>query len=62
MPSYCELTDAKGNSYKCSLAEHVIVKCPKCNRLLNLGNGLYRETEAKEGEQGVYVQEATVQG
>ncbi|MEJ5327731.1 MAG: hypothetical protein WHU54_05730 [Candidatus Bathyarchaeia archaeon] len=57
LPIYCELSDDKGNIYHLKIAEHVIVKCPLCNRLLNVGNGSKRETEPPEKhEKGIYVQ------
>ncbi|MGB9960243.1 MAG: hypothetical protein ACPLKQ_06975 [Candidatus Bathyarchaeales archaeon] len=55
MPTYCELSDDKGTVYHLKVAEHVIVKCPRCNKLLNVGNGSERKTkpDAKH-EKAVY--------
>lgn len=56
LPLHCELIDEKGNILYCKVAEHVIVKCPRCNKLLNVGNGSGRETEPKEAhEKGIYI-------
>ncbi|MGB9841278.1 MAG: hypothetical protein ACPLKZ_00980 [Candidatus Bathyarchaeales archaeon] len=58
LPFRCELSDDKGNVYSLRLAEHVIVKCPRCNRLLNVGNGSKRETEPQEKDaKGISIQE-----
>jgi phage FluMu protein Com len=56
MPTYCELSDYKGTVHRLRVAEHIIVKCPRCNRLLNVGNGSKRKTkpDAKH-EKAVYV-------
>lgn len=60
LPIRCELSDDKGNVYSLRLAEHVIVKCPRCNRLLNVGNGSKRETEPPEkNAKGISIQEPT---
>lgn len=60
LPIYCELTDDKGRVCYVKVAEHVVVKCPRCNRLLNVGNGSQRETKPPEKhEKGIYIIEGS---
>ncbi|MCS7096838.1 MAG: hypothetical protein N3F10_01800 [Candidatus Bathyarchaeota archaeon] len=58
LPSYCVLYDEKGSVHHLRVAEHVIVKCPRCKRLLNVGNGSERKTKPNGAKQrAVYVLE-----
>ncbi|MEM3580429.1 MAG: hypothetical protein QXH40_00035 [Candidatus Bathyarchaeia archaeon] len=42
------ITIRSGNSvYNARLGEHLVVQCPACGRILNLGNGSRRKTEVK---------------
>jgi hypothetical protein len=43
MPTLCHVTDESGNSFNLKPAEHVVLVCPRCNRLVNCGNGTRRE-------------------
>jgi len=43
MPKFCDAVDEAGNRFKLGLAEHVIALCPRCGRLLNIGNGSRRK-------------------
>jgi len=42
MPAQAFVTEAGGNQYVLSLAEHIILQCPHCRSLVNAGNGSRR--------------------
>lgn len=44
MPKFGEAVDEAGNRFELGLAEHVIALCPRCGRLLNIGNGSRRKS------------------
>lgn len=49
LPAFIEVS-GEGSTYHLKPAEHVIVKCPRCSRLLNVGNGRQRGKKRKEKE------------
>lgn len=47
LPQKCLVT-VEGRMFELPLAEHAIVLCPFCGRLINLGNGSRRARRASE--------------
>ncbi|MEM1661063.1 MAG: hypothetical protein QXR17_08015 [Candidatus Bathyarchaeia archaeon] len=47
LPQKCLVT-VEGRTFELPLAEHAIVLCPFCGRLLNLGNGSRRARQASK--------------
>lgn len=42
LPSIVQVSDSDGRFHNLRPAEHVIIKCPNCDRLVNVGNGSQR--------------------
>jgi hypothetical protein len=48
LPALCQVTDETGNSFSLKPAEHIVIVCPRCARLVNCGNGTRRSRTARK--------------
>lgn len=46
LPETC-LVNVEGQEFEVPVAEHIVIICPFCTRVVNLGSGSYRERMAK---------------